>query len=452
MPPAYGPGAGYAPGAPAPAPADPALPGAPQANPAAPLNPDVPDHPATVAAAPSAPYAVDPHTMHLGATPGPVAPVVPGAPPVPGADPAAERKRKVLIWTATLTAAFVIGGGATAGALLLKKNNDESDQAQNKPPAASQSPTPQQDQQDQQNQQPSATPSTSPSASPSPSASQGGATLPTGFVLKQDPAGFTVGVMDGWKRRQTGSQIYYEAPTGGAYLQIGIIKNTPTTSYENFLGLERKALETPERNYRRGQLIQNTYQGRPGALWEFTHVPEPDESSLRRHVIDQAFVAADGTEYAILAAWPCRSVGREQGRGLLDGDEHVHGELSSSRKQYPFCSDTGVVKVSASSIPSRRITAIERSLRAFTIATTRSTPAARTRSSVVRAAAVAYPLPHASRASRQPISISPTGPKVSCGHGCAPVKPMTLPSSSSMVQKQKPCSASCLRCRAVNSS
>ncbi|WP_406405667.1 hypothetical protein OH805_15105 [Streptomyces sp. NBC_00879] len=297
MPPAYGPGAGYAPGASAPA--DPALPGAPPVHPAPPPNPDVPDHPATVAAAPSAPYAVERHTMHLGAAP---APVAPGAPPVPGA---AERKRRVLIWTATLTAAFVIGGGATAGALLLKKNNDdESGRAQNKPPAASQSPTPQQDQQNQQNQQPSAsaTPSTSPSPSPSPSVSQGSATLPTGFVLKQDPAGFTVGVMDGWKRRQAGSQIYYEAPTGGAYLQIGIVKNTPTTSYDNFLGLETKHLQTPETDYRRGQLIENTYQGRPGALWEFTHIPEPDESSLRRHVIDQAFVAADGTEYAILAA------------------------------------------------------------------------------------------------------------------------------------------------------
>ncbi|MET7619839.1 hypothetical protein [Streptomyces sp. NPDC005408] len=307
MPPAYGPVSGYAPLPAAPhTPPDPGAPGAPAGqaavNPANPANPAIPpapvaaipsapDHPATVAAAPSAPYAVDPHTMNIGAAP---------ALGAPAAAPSPERKRKVLIWTATLTAAFAIGGGATAGALLLKKNNDESDQAQNKPPAASQSPTP------GQNQQPSASPSPSSeaSASPSapPSASQGDATLPAGFVLKQDPAGFTVGVMDGWKRRQAGSQIFYEAPTGGSYLQIGVIKNTPTNSYENFLGLERKHQETPETDYQRGQLIQNTYQGRPGALWEFTHIPEPDEGSLRRHVIDQAFVAADGTEYAILAA------------------------------------------------------------------------------------------------------------------------------------------------------
>ncbi|MFP1628956.1 hypothetical protein ACLB9X_28135 [Streptomyces sp. 5K101] len=74
------------------------------------------------------------------------------------------------------------------------------------------------------------------------------------------------------------------------------------SSYENFTGLEKKHLANPESDYRRLHLEKNTYQGRPGALWEFTHVPEPDEGGLVRHVIDQAFVAADGTEYAILAA------------------------------------------------------------------------------------------------------------------------------------------------------
>ena len=49
----------------------------------------------------------------------------------------------------------------------------------------------------------------------------------------------------------------------------------------------------------------------------------------------------------------------------------------------------GVITVSACRIPSRRVTAIDRSLRASTIATTCRTPAARTRSSVACAAAVA---------------------------------------------------------------
>ena len=77
-------------------------------------------------------------------------------------------------------------------------------------------------------------------------------------------------------------------------------------------------------------------------------------------------------------------------------------------------------------MPRRRVTAMERSLRALTMATTPDTPAARTRSRVACAAAVTYPLPQWARPSRQPISISPFGPH-SGGHGCAPVKPMTSP-------------------------
>ncbi|MEV4679249.1 hypothetical protein [Streptomyces kurssanovii] len=234
------------------------------------------------------------------------APYVPQQ-PLPGAydEPAADGagKRRVLVWTATLTAAFVIGGGATAGVLMLQDRDDRADPSieivgtpeGDAKGSTSPSPTP-----------PSPAASPTPTTTPSPSATgpSPGAdpVLPAGFVLKQDPAGFTVGVMEGWSRRQAGSQVFYEAPTGGDYIQIGIVRNTPMSSYDNFTGLEQKHLAKAGSDYERLRLEENTYQGRPGALWEFTHVPEPDESDLRRHVIDQAFVAADGTEYAILAA------------------------------------------------------------------------------------------------------------------------------------------------------
>lgn len=252
------------------------------------------------------PFVADPHAAHLGA--------VPAGAPAAVHDPAAaaaaaERKHRVLVWTATLVAAFVIGGGATAGALVLKKDNDDSGAAESRPPAAAQSaspktgPEPGRDPVQQSPTGPTGPASPTASApSATPSAPAGAGTLPAGMALSVDPAGFTVGVMEGWKRRQSGSQIFYEAPTGGSYLQIGVIENTPMSSYENFLGLEKKHLETPGTQYRRTQLVQNTYRGRPGALWEFTHVPEPDKGGLRRHIIDQSFVTASGTEYAILAA------------------------------------------------------------------------------------------------------------------------------------------------------
>ncbi|MEW2631121.1 hypothetical protein AB0903_05550 [Streptomyces sp. NPDC048389] len=242
-------------------------------------------------------------------TPGPYAPqppLLPGAYDEPAAD--GGRKRRVMVWTATLTAAFVVGGGATAGVLMLQDRGDDragpSVETVGTPGAdakasASPSPTPPPT---ASSAAPSVTPSTEPSPRASVSPPGADSVLPPGFVLKRDPAGFTIGVMEGWARRQAGSQVFYEAPTGGAYIQVGIVRDTPMSSHENFTGLERKYLANTESAYERVRLEENTYQGRPGAIWEFTHIPEPDESSLRRHVIDQAFVAADGTEYAILAA------------------------------------------------------------------------------------------------------------------------------------------------------
>ncbi|GGT13623.1 hypothetical protein GCM10010271_15780 [Streptomyces kurssanovii] len=316
-PPPYGPGPAPAGAAPVPA-----VPAEAAPHPAGPVGADPAALPEAAGAAAPVPMpepgpAASMHEPGPAAVPTPTAvdggaaahvpaPYVPQPPP-PGAydEPAADGtgKRRVLVWTATLTAAFVIGGGATAGVLMLQDRDDRADPAieivgtpeGDAKGSTSPSPTP-----------PSPAASPTPTTTPSPSATgpSPGAdpVLPAGFLLKQDPAGFTVGVMEGWSRRQAGSQVFYEAPTGGDYLQIGIVRNTPMSSYDNFTGLEQKHLAKAGSDYERLRLEENTYQGRPGALWEFTHVPEPDESDLRRHVIDQAFVAADGTEYAILAA------------------------------------------------------------------------------------------------------------------------------------------------------
>ncbi|WP_328861441.1 zinc ribbon domain-containing protein [Streptomyces sp. NBC_00306] len=312
---AAAPGASAAPAAPAVPPAAPAVPPAGDAAgaPAGPPMPGTPGAPAAPGAhGPGAPVPVYDAETYVPAGYGPHTPhtfdLAAGhaAVPPPGSDQAAAaRRRKVLVWTGTLVAAFVIGGGVAAGVLFLQKDDGGSDRASDKPAAspsqapsapASPSPSP------APSQEPTAGPgaSTPPGANATPSQPSDGA-LPAGFVLKNDPAGFTVAVMDGWQRRQTGSQIFYEAPTGGSYLQIGVIKNAPMSSYENFVDLESKRQALPEVRYQRLQLVRNTYQGRPGALWEFTNIPDPEKSTVLRHVIDQAFVAADGTEYAILA-------------------------------------------------------------------------------------------------------------------------------------------------------
>ncbi|MFJ8072425.1 hypothetical protein ACIQ7Q_00415 [Streptomyces sp. NPDC096176] len=320
------PGSPAGPGAPAEA-GSPAGSGSP-ADSGSPAGPGAPAGPGSVGAVPApegapaepAPVAT-PTAVDGGAAlyaPGPYAPQ-----PQPAAGPYNESaaqahtpapdgsgKSRAVVWAVTLTVAFVVGGGATAGVLMLKDRNEEqaspSLEVVERPggsahadPKASSSPSP--------TPPPASTPSTTPgpsegAAGPSATPGGGGTALPVGFALRQDPAGFTVAVMEGWSRRQAGGQVFYEAPTGGEYLQIGIVENTPRSSYENFVGLEKKHLANSRSDYRRVRMEENTYQGRPGAIWEFTHIPEPDESDSRRHIIDQAFVAADGTEYAILAA------------------------------------------------------------------------------------------------------------------------------------------------------
>lgn len=128
-----------------------------------------------------------------------------------------------------------------------------------------------------------------------------------------------------------------------------------------------------------GRRVRNTFRGLPGAIWEYTY--QDKQSGEAIHAIDQSYIADDGTEYATCTT--------ERDRYWPDGHPTGSHASSPSRKQQTSCPGCGVVKLSARCIPSRRATAIDRSLRASIVATTRSTPAARTRSRVRRAAAVA---------------------------------------------------------------
>lgn len=113
--------------------------------------------------------------------------------------------------------------------------------------------------------------------------------------MVEDPKGFSVGVMEGWRREPSGTQIDYAAPTGGEYLRIGIIENAGQSSYANFRTLEKGAKKRDD--YERLEMRKNTFRGRPGARWEFTYTS--DDSGNTIHASDQAYVAEDGTEYSI---------------------------------------------------------------------------------------------------------------------------------------------------------
>nr|WTB36463.1 hypothetical protein OG781_28640 [Streptomyces sp. NBC_00830] len=248
---------------------------------------------------PYPPY--DPQTVQLGPA---------AARPPAGADAAAAttaaataRRRSVVVWSVTLVAAIVLGGGVTAGVLFLK--NDKSDNphppaaaAEDNKPAASGS---------SDSAPPEATPTPSPTTSPTASATTPptasattpptAPTVPDGYRMVSDSAGFSFAVPVRWDREsEKNHQITYAGSTGRAELKVGVIRNAPYTSYENFQNLERTA-DANQKNYRRLQLSANTFQGLQGAIWEYTY--EDKQSGETIHAIDQSYIADDGTEYAI---------------------------------------------------------------------------------------------------------------------------------------------------------
>ncbi|MFC9498923.1 zinc ribbon domain-containing protein [Streptomyces sp. NPDC056982] len=277
----------------------PAAPEAPKEPPA----PNDPPNPAVAAALPTATAAPGPTpTPPPGPTPGPAAAalydphtfqlgVQPTAAP-------AKSPRRAGIWVATIAGAFVIGGGVAAGVLLLQDNGGKDDRAgrDDKPavsteqPATSQAPTP------APSPTPSATPDRATDATPGTTPD---ATVPSGYRKAVDPMGFSFVIPDVWSRQgvENGSQITYAGSTGAEHYLIGVIPDAGYTSYDNILNMEKHAEEDRKKqDYQRIDLRRNTFQGRPGAIWEYTY---RDEGGRTMHGIDQSYVAEDGTEYTI---------------------------------------------------------------------------------------------------------------------------------------------------------
>ncbi|MFF1689173.1 MULTISPECIES: hypothetical protein [unclassified Streptomyces] len=242
-----------------------------------------PAHASTPAPAPAPMY--DPHTFQLG--------VQPAAAP-------AKSPRRAGVWVATIAGAFVIGGGAAAGVLLLQDNGGKDDKAgaDDKPPVSTGQPA--------TSQQPTPAPTLTPTPSatpdqataPTPGATPD-ATVPSGYRKVADPMGFSFVIPDVWSRQgvENGSQITYAGSTGAEHYLIGVIPNAGYTSYDNILNMEKHAKEDRKKqDYQRIDLRSNTFQGRPGAIWEYTY---RDEGGRTMHGIDQSYIAEDGTEYTI---------------------------------------------------------------------------------------------------------------------------------------------------------
>ncbi|MDX2705510.1 serine/threonine-protein kinase [Streptomyces sp. PA03-6a] len=129
-----------------------------------------------------------------------------------------------------------------------------------------------------------------------------GSGVPAGYVRVHDPAGFSLAVPRGWKRQLDGDQIDYTPDDGAHRLRIGVGRAAPGLNpYMHLLELEKSVRALPD--YTRVRLHQNTFRGGDGCLWEFSWTDSKEHPGPRR-AVDQAYVAADGSEYALYMGAP----------------------------------------------------------------------------------------------------------------------------------------------------
>ncbi|KQV14420.1 MULTISPECIES: serine/threonine-protein kinase [unclassified Kitasatospora] len=246
---------------------------------------------------PPTPIPLPPAPVPAPPTPTPPAP----SPPAPPGD--GRRRRTLLVVGSAVLAALLTGGVVFAVVNSGSENPAQTTTvvAPTTTPPSSQPPTTQAPTSQAPTSQPptSQPPSSPPKTSPPTSAAPTAPAAPAGFRWVDDPAGFRVAVPQNWTRTETGGQIDY-SPDGGLHLlRFGIGPGATQSSEAHFLELEQTVAQ--QTDYQRITLQTNVYQGSYGALWEFSWT---DAKRGPRHAADQAFVATNGTEYAIYLASP----------------------------------------------------------------------------------------------------------------------------------------------------
>ncbi|GHH41771.1 hypothetical protein [Streptomyces candidus] len=279
-----------------------------------------PVHAPTAAGRPAEPAAAHPATVG----PGFVFPVGPA--PAPATRP----RRPLAVWAGTLLGAVVVGGGITAGVLFLEDRDSGGGagaQSVASAPASSPAgpaPAPGPAQGDTPTAEdgsprsdpspprpapevpaaPSDVPGESDDVAPPPDTGA----APAGFRQADDPEGFALLVPEVWHRignRQ--GQVTYGGSTGMEHLLVGVVRNPDyASSYENFRNLEQVTRKR-QSGYQRIRLERNTFQGRPGAVWEYTYLRKGSGERIR--AIDQGYIAANGTDYSLYTTarerdWP----------------------------------------------------------------------------------------------------------------------------------------------------
>ncbi|MGI5375144.1 serine/arginine repetitive matrix protein 2 [Streptomyces sp. CA-251387] len=125
--------------------------------------------------------------------------------------------------------------------------------------------------------------------------------VPSGYTLQRDTAGFTIAVPEGWEREEKSNGVFYTSPDGKSLVQIYTDTEGSLTPYDS-LRQTSQTLGSTNKNYRELSL-QDTPDGPGDQAAELVYAYDRPDGT-RRKVVDRAFVAENGTQYAVLVAGP----------------------------------------------------------------------------------------------------------------------------------------------------
>lgn len=205
-----------------------------------------------------------------------------------------SRRTTALIAGATVA---VVAGGVAFGVLALQDDGAGGDSGTDAASVVSPSPTAASD--DGLGGDPTDTVGTWSSGTPSstPTSTE----VPSGYVLQEDTAGFTIAVPEGWERQKKDNGVFYNSPDGLSLVQIYTDTEGALTPYES-LSQTSQTLRSTNKNYRELNL-RDVPDGPGEQAAQLVYVYDRPDGT-RRKVVDRAFVAENGTQYAVLVAGP----------------------------------------------------------------------------------------------------------------------------------------------------
>ncbi|MEU2538489.1 serine/threonine-protein kinase [Streptomyces iakyrus] len=138
-----------------------------------------------------------------------------------------------------------------------------------------------------------------------------GGSVPDSWIRYEDPAGFSLYLPKGWKRKPFGPQgelrqIDYSPDGGLHFVRVAIDTSSDfadAKSHQEDLEQQVQGLV----DYERVTLEENTYRDRKGSLWEYTWTAlakDPPYVAGPRHAIEETYFSRDGVEYAIYMSTP----------------------------------------------------------------------------------------------------------------------------------------------------